>query len=159
MSSTLRSAPEASVPSALRPTVHPSPEARPFWEAAARGELIVPECPTCGPFFYPRTSCPQCGSRQLGWLRASGRGRIHAFTIQHHTSVAELREALPFITAIVELDEGPRLMSFIVGVEPDPAAIACGQPVEVAFLELDGGLALPVFRPPAGRPDWATAPR
>lgn len=132
----------------LRPTVHPSPEARPFWEAAARGELLVPVCRACAqPFFYPRTSCPRCGSRDLHWSTASGRGRLHAFTIQHHSNIAGLREAVPFVTALIELDEGPRLMSFLVDAEPDPGIFRCEQPVEVVFLELNDGLALPAFRP------------
>jgi uncharacterized OB-fold protein len=74
--------------------------------------------------------------------RASGRGRLHACCIQHTTPPAELCELLPFVTALVELEEGPRIVSRLVGVEPDPAAVRCDMPLVVDFL--DG---LPVFRP------------
>jgi len=118
-------------------------DAAPFWEAAARGELHLPWCEACdAPFFYPRTLCPRCGSRELEWRRAGGRGRLHAFCIQHTTPLPEFRELVPFVTALVELEEGPRIMSRLVGVEPDPTAIRCEMPLVVDFL--DG---LPVFRP------------
>jgi uncharacterized OB-fold protein len=118
-------------------------DADPFWEAAARRELHLPWCVPCeSPFFYPRTLCPRCGSRELEWRRASGRGRLHAFCIQHVTPLEALRDAVPFVTALVELDEGPRMLSRLVGVEPDPAAIRCEMPLVVDF---EGGL--PVFRP------------
>jgi uncharacterized OB-fold protein len=136
------------VSGALRPTVHPSPESRPFWEAASRGELVIPRCRRCEqPFFYPRSTCPLCGARDLDWMTATGLGRVHAFTVQHHTTISGLRDAVPFVTAIIELDEGPRLMSFLVEVDPDPAALSCDQLVEVVFLELDDGHSLPAFRP------------
>jgi uncharacterized OB-fold protein len=109
-------------------------DATPFWEAVARRELHLPWCLACdAPFFYPRTLCPRCGSRALEWRRASGRGRLHAFCIQR----AE-------VTALVELEEGPRMLSRLVGVEPDPAAVRCEMPLVVDFA--DG---LPVFRPAA----------
>ena len=78
----------------------------------------------------------------------SGRGRLHAFTVQHSTPVAELREAVPFVTAIVELDEGPRMMSFLVEAGSDPKALRCEVPVEVVFLpSATEGQPFPAFRP------------
>jgi uncharacterized OB-fold protein len=130
------------------PTVLPSPDAAPYWEAARRHELVLPYCEAGdGFFFYPRTACPTCGSRDLGWRRASGRGRIHSFCIQHANRLPGLSDAVPFVTIIVELEEGPRMMSILVEVEPDPTHVRCELPVEVAFLDLDDGQALPVFRP------------
>jgi hypothetical protein len=123
--------------------ISPSPDAAPFWEACERGELVLPYCLACADFFfYPRTLCPRCGSRELEWRPASGRGRLYTFCIQHQTPLPELREAVPFVTALVELEEGPRMMTLLVDVEPDPAAIRCELPVEVTFR--DGH---PVFRP------------
>ena len=120
----------------------------PFWEAASRRELALPFCTRCERFFfYPRVICPSCGSRDVEWRRASGRGRLHTFCIQHQSGLPGFRDATPFVTAIVELDEGVRLMSFLVGVDPEPGAIRCDMPVEVAFEELDDGQLLPVFRP------------
>jgi uncharacterized protein len=131
----------------VKPPVHPSPDAVPFWDAAARHELALPWCNRCAQhFFYPRTACPVCGSRDLDWRAASGRGRIHTFCIQHHSRVPGLAEATPFVTVIVELEEGPRMMSILVDVDPNPETVRCELPVQVAFLDLDDGVSLPVFR-------------
>lgn len=123
------------------PTILPSPEATPFWDAARRHELVLPHCRRCADvFFYPRTSCPRCGSRDLDWQRAGGRGVLYTYCI--HSQAAD-----PFVTAIVELAEGPRLMSYLVDVEPRPDAISCGIAVQVRFVDLPDGHALPVFAP------------
>ena len=74
-------------------------------------------------------------------------GTVYTFCIPHRSGLPGFRDATPFVTAIVELDEGPRLTTFLVDVAPDPAAIACGMRVEVAFSELEDGQVLPVFRP------------
>jgi hypothetical protein len=129
------------------PPLSPSPDALPFWEAAQRHELVLPWCNACEAFFfYPRTACPTCGSRDLAWKPASGRGTVYTFCIQHHSRVPGYADATPFVTAIVELEEGPRLMTILVDVEPDPEHVRCGLPVEVTFLDVDDGV-LPVFRP------------
>lgn len=139
----------AAMPATLpRPTVSPSPDAQEFWDGAARGELLLPWCCACAShFFYPRTACPSCGSRDLSWARASGGGRVYSFCIHHHTSIPELREALPFVTALITLDEGPRLMSFLVDVTPEPEAIRCDMPVDVTFIPSADGRTIPAFRP------------
>jgi uncharacterized OB-fold protein len=134
--------------SLLSPAISPSPDAAAFWEAAHRHELIVPFCESClNYFFYPRTLCPTCGSRDIGWRAASGRGRIYTFCIQYTNPVPGLSGAVPFVTVLVQLDEGPRLMSILIGVDPDPRAISCEMPVQVDFLDLADGHTLPVFRP------------
>ena len=134
----------------MRPPISPSPDALPFWDGARRRELVLPWCRRCvAHFFYPRTACPRCGSRDLDWRGVSGRGRVYTFSIQHQSRLPGLADATPFVTAIVELEEGPRLMTILVDVEPDPAAVRCEMPVEVSFLEVDDGNVLPVFRPAA----------
>jgi uncharacterized OB-fold protein len=131
-----------------RPTVSPSPDAAPFWEATRRRQLHLPYCIACqGFFFYPRVLCPSCGSRELEWRRVSGRGRLHSFCIHHRSALPGFRDAVPFVTALVELDEGPRLMSFLVDVDADVDAIRCDMSLEVRFVDLDDGEVLPVFRP------------
>ncbi len=128
------------------PPILPSPDAAPFWEAARRHELLLPYCEAGdGFFFYPRTACPSCGSRNVAWRRASGRGRIHAFTIQRSTRLPGLADATPLVTVIVELEEGPRLMSILLGAEPDPEHVRCDLPVQVDFVDLESE-SLPVFR-------------
>lgn len=131
-----------------RPTISLSPDAAPFWEAARRRELSLPWCERCEAFFfYPRTACPACGSRQISWRPASGRGRLYTFCIHHHPALPGFGDSLPFVTAIVELEEGPRLMTFLTGVAPDPGAITCDMPVVVDFVEVNDGHVLPIFRP------------
>lgn len=130
------------------PVIAPGPDAAPFWAAARRHELLLPYCTGCERFFfYPRTLCPRCGARSVAWRPSAGRGVVHTFCIQYRAGRPGFREATPFVTAIVELDEGPRLTTFLVDVLPDPASIACGMRVEVAFSELTDGQVLPVFRP------------
>jgi uncharacterized OB-fold protein len=130
------------------PEVSPGPDAGPFWAACRRHRLVLPFCVPCGEyFFYPRPHCPGCGSRDVDWRPVTGRGRLHTFCIQYRSGLPGFADAVPFVTAIVELDEGPRMMSFLTGVPADPAGIACEMPVEVGFLDLDGGVTLPVFHP------------
>lgn len=130
-----------------QPRITPAPDAAPFWEAARRHEWRLPYCRRCsGYFFYPRPHCPTCGSQEIEWRAASGRGRIYSFCIHYQSALPEFRDATPFVTVIVTLAEGPRLMGLLVDVPPDPAAIRCDTPVEVAFA--DGPeWSLPVFRP------------
>lgn len=141
----------ATSPALPRPALSPSPDGQPFWEASAQGELLLPYCRACARFFfYPRTLCPTCGSRDIEWRRSQGRGRLYSFCIHHHTAIPELREALPFVTALVTLDEGPRLMSFLIGVPASPDAIDCDMRLEVAFIETIDGRTIPAFRPTTG---------
>lgn len=131
-----------------RPPISPSPDALPFWEGARRRELMLPWCDRCAAhFFYPRTACPVCGSRDVDWRPASGRGHVHAFTIQPASRLPGFADAGPFVTIVVELEEGPRMMSLLTGVEADAEHVRCEMPVVVDFLEVDDGNVLPVFRP------------
>ncbi len=125
----------------------PTPETAPYWEALRRHELRVQRCDDCGEaFFYPRNVCPACLSDRLTWVPASGRGRLHSFTIVH-AGIATPPLPLPYVVAIVELDEGPRLMSNLVGVDPDPEALSCDMPVEIEFADVTDEVTLPRFRP------------
>lgn len=123
----------------------PTPETRPFWDAAKRHELVLPRCRACGRVHYfPRGVCPHCLSADLVWERASGRGTLHTFTV-----VARGQKAFPvptpYVLAIVELAEGPRMMTTLVDV--DPKAVKIGMPVIVHFRDVSDTIALPLFRP------------
>jgi uncharacterized OB-fold protein len=124
-----------------------TPETHPFWEAARRHELRLPRCRACGRhFFYPRAACPHCLSADVEWQRVSGRGTLHTFTVVHRGQ-RNFPLATPYVIAIVELAEGPRLMTNLVGIEPDAAKIRIGLPVEVVFQDVSAEIALPHFRP------------
>jgi|SRR5690348_8631289 hypothetical protein len=125
----------------------PTPETRPFWDAARRHELWLQQCGSCGRHvFYPRAACPHCMSGDLAWRHASGRGTLHTFTVVHRGQ-RNFPLATPYVIAIVELAEGPRLMTNLVGVDADPAKIRIGLPVEVVFEDVSAEIALPRFRP------------
>ena len=128
-----------------RPIPRPDAASAPYWEAAARGELVIQECPECGHRqFYPRTVCTDCGA-DPGWLTCSGRGAVHTFTVIRQNHAKPFRDELPYVVAVVELDEGPRMMGNVTGCEPDDVRI--GMPVEVYFVPADEGVAVPFWRP------------
>jgi uncharacterized protein len=129
------------------PLPRPTPESRPFWDACKSHELKVQRCRGCGDaFFYPRNVCPNCLSRDVEWIRTSGRGKLHTFSIVHAGGRHPPLE-LPFVLAVVQLEEGPRMLSNLVGVAPDPAAIRCDMPVVVEFADVTEQISLPRFRP------------
>jgi uncharacterized OB-fold protein len=128
------------------PTPVPTPETQPFWDGAAQGELRVQRCRTCGRhYFYPRPFCPKCFSEDVEWTTASGAARLVSYVINHRP-LPPFDPAQPIVVALVELAEGPRMMSNIVDVAPDPASLELDMPLTVSF-EKRGDYALPVFTP------------
>ena len=135
----------------LRPLPQPTPEAKPYWDGLREDKLMLPRCRQCRrAFFYPRVLCPFCHASDIEWFQASGRGRLYSFEILHQQFNRAFKVKLPCVLAMVELEEGPRLLSNLVGVEPDPAKIRCDIPVEVVFEKLTDELTLPLFRPAGG---------
>ena len=140
------------MPEYAGPIPVPTPETRPFWEAARRHQLCLPRCRPCAALvFFPRAVCPGCLGADLEWQRLSGRGTLHTFTVVHR-GLKGFPLGPPYVIAMVELAEGPRLMTNLVGVDPDPAKIRIGMAVEVVFEDVSADIALPRFRPAgAGR--------
>lgn len=129
------------------PKPKPTPESLPFWEATRAGKLLLQRCGDCHvAYFYPRALCPHCMSRNVAWFEASGRGTLHTYVISHRPGRSAPLPP-PYVVAIVELEEGPRMMTNLVGVEPDPEKIVCDTPVEVVFDAIDDEITLPRFRP------------
>jgi uncharacterized OB-fold protein len=119
---------------------------RPFWEAAKRHELVMPRCTTCDHlFFYPRSECPRCFSATLEWVRVSGRGRLHSFTIVYQPANAAFRDSAPYVYAVVQLDEGPRLVSNVV--QCDPEAVRVDMPLVAVFDAVTPEWTLVKFKP------------
>ena len=111
-----------------------TPEAKPFWDGCRAERLMLPRCEECGHvFFYPRILCPRCHSRRIGWMQASGRGTLHSFEIAYQAFQKAWKIKPPYVLAMVQLEEGPRMMSNLINVEPSPKAIRCDMPVEVVF--------------------------
>jgi uncharacterized protein len=125
----------------------PTPETQHFWDGTRLGELRLQRCTQCAkPYFPPRPFCPACGARDVEVFRASGRGRLFSYVI-HHRPVPGFTP--PYAIAVVELEEGPRLMTNITGCPQTPEALVLDMPVEVAFEKLDDEITLPLFRPAA----------
>jgi uncharacterized OB-fold protein len=109
-----------------------------------RGELHIQRCRSCSSHvFYPRSVCPTCMSGELEWVEARGTGTVHTFTIQHRDPPGFEGQA-PFVVAIIELDEGVRLMSRVMG-EPDDVSV--GMAVRVEFASIADSFQVPVFVP------------
>ncbi len=129
-----------------KPLPVPSPETQPFWDACARRELTLPFCTACAQFFfYPRAFCPRCFGDAIEWRRCTGRGTLYTFAIQYRPQMIGFTP--PYVTAIVQLEEGPRMMTTLVGVTPSPEAIRCDMPVEVTWEQASDEITLPLFRP------------
>lgn len=133
----------------------PQPESDFYWEKCREGELWLRNCTDCNrAFFYPRDICPfpECFSRATEWIQSSGRGTLHTFAIVHRAPTPAFRSKTPYITAVVELEEGARMPTWLVGIdfaesEIRPDAVQCGMPVAVTFEPLDDNITLPMFRP------------
>ena len=122
-----------------------TPETERFWEATKDEKLLVRRCEDCGDaHHYPRSRCPFCFSANVEWTEASGDGTVYTYTVTHQNG-EPYDEATPYVLAYVELDEGPRMMTNVVGVEPDDVYV--GQEVTVVFDETEDGYALPRFTP------------
>ena len=129
------------------PTPEPrvTPETEAYWDAASEGRLLVGYCVDCEEhFFYPRRHCPRCGFGEAEYVEAEGTGTVHARTIVRQAGGA-FAEATPYVLAYVELDEGPRMLTNVVGA--DPETVDVGDRVEVTFDAVDEDVALPRFRP------------
>lgn len=121
----------------------PSAATTRYWEAANEGRLELPRCRDCGEWvFYPREWCPHCHGTDLEWTEASGDGVVYTYTVLHSTPVDAYVEAVPYVLAVVELVEGPRMMANVVGC--DPTDVEVGSEVSVTF-ERREGQALPQF--------------
>jgi uncharacterized OB-fold protein len=129
-----------------------TPEAKPYWDGLKSRTLMLPRCGDCGhTFFYPRVLCPVCHSRAISWVQASGRGKLHAFGIAHQTFNKAYKVPPPYVLAMIELEEGPRMLSNLINVKPDPRTIKCDMPVEVVFHTLTDDVTLPLFQPAGAR--------
>ena len=119
---------------------------RPFWDGAKRHELMLPRCQRCDrPFFYPREVCPVCLSSDIDWIRASGRGRLHSFTVIHQPANPAFAPDVPYIYAMIQLEEGPRMISNLVECAPEDARV--DMPVVAMFDDVTPEVTLVKFRP------------
>ncbi|MFD3718743.1 Zn-ribbon domain-containing OB-fold protein [Streptomyces sp. NPDC058674] len=123
---------------------------RPYWDAAAEGRLLVRRCAACGrAHHYPREFCPFCwaGEEQVAWEAASGAATLYTWSVVHRNDLPPFGCRVPYTAAVVDLAEGPRMMTEVVDCEA--ADLAVGMPLAVTFREAEAGVAVAVFRPAA----------
>jgi uncharacterized protein len=124
----------------------PTPDTQPFWDGCAAGELRIQRCLECGkPYFYPRPICPACGSNRVEWFTASGYATLYSYVINYRPAPGFEDEA-PYAIAVVQLAEGPRMMTNLVGVPNTPEDLILDMPLQVTF-EQRGDVSLPLFAP------------
>ncbi len=123
-------------------------EAAPFWDATREGRLLVQWCTSCDcGVFYPRVFCPHCaaGADALEWRTASGRATVYAAVVENRPEAAgaKFSGGEPYCVALVDLEEGVRMLTNVVGCPPDE--VSCGMPVTVTWEPLSDGRRLPLF--------------
>ena len=129
-----------------KPLPQVSPEMAPFFEAAHRRQLVVQRCAGCGALRFPaRSICSACLSREATWIPVSGRGTVFSFAIMHQAVHPGFAAETPYAVVVIQLDEGPRLLSNLV--DCPPADVRIGRPVEVVFDDVTPEVTLPKFRP------------
>jgi uncharacterized OB-fold protein len=131
-----------------KPLPQADPVTAPFWESVKAHEMKIQRCNDTGKFFfYPRGMSPFTLSDNISWEPVSGKGRVHAFSIVYNNRAPGFADEIPYVVAMIELDEGPRMMSNLIDIEPDPDHVKIGMPVEVVYDDVTDEVTLPKFRP------------
>lgn len=127
----------------VKPLPEITPDGEPFWKGTKRHELLMPRCDDCGRmFFYPRSRCVYCFSTNIRWEKVSGKGSIFSYTIVHRTPFEGFD--VPYVLAVIKLDEGPMLLSNLIDCELEKIAI--GDSVEVVFEDVTEEITLAKFK-------------
>ncbi len=127
------------------PLPTPTPETRHFWEGTRAGELRLQRCTACEKAYYPpRPFCPACGSRKVEVFRSSGRGFLYSYVIHQRPAPGFTP---PYSIAVVELEEGPRMMTNIIGVPQTPEALQLDMKVKAVFAKQNDAISLVHFTP------------
>ena len=132
---------------ATGPLPQPDPITQPYWDSLIAHAMQLQRCVDCAKWvFYPRAVCPHCFGPRLDWRQVSGRAALHSFTIVHRAPTPELQAEAPYVVALVELEEGVRLMVRLTDVAPDPTALRIGTPLQLDYGDVTPDMTLPVFR-------------
>lgn len=118
---------------------------REFWLNCSRNKLILQRCSECATTqYYPRAICTNCGSKNLEWVESAGKGIVYSYTVIHRAPSPAFDKYVPYVLAIIQLNEGPKMMSNIVACDPNDIRI--GMEVEVDFEKRAGEVGIPVFK-------------
>ena len=121
-------------------------ETKPFWDSCRRGQLVIQRCVDCGQYqWYPRGICADCWTDTIEWVQASGRGTVWTYTVTQQNRTTGFAEMVPYVLALVELEEGVRMFTNIVDCNPRDVHI--GMAVEVTFQTATPQITIPYFKP------------
>lgn len=123
-------------------------ETLPYWEACRREELLIQRCDSCAQYqFYPRAICAHCWVGNVQWVKSTGRGTVWTFTVTYQNRSPGFSDEVPYVLALVELEEGIKMFTNIIQCEPRNVYI--GMPVEVTFIKATNNVTIPYFKPVA----------
>lgn len=126
------------------PLPRPTSLSGPHWQGCREGKLLVQRCNNCGScIFIPQPRCTQCQSGALAWVQSTGRGTVYSFTVVHRPPKPQFE--VPYVVAIIELEEGWHMLSNIVDCPVDEVRV--DMPVQVTFREMNEEITLPYFEP------------
>ncbi len=130
----------------IKPLPRVNDDNKEFWAGSKRHQLRFQRCQSCGHVRWPASLfCPMCLGRDTEWIVSEGKGRVYTYAVYHVAYHPGFEKELPYVVAIVELEEGPRLLTNIVGCQPDE--VRCEMPVEVTWEDITEEISLPKFRP------------
>ena len=123
-----------------------TPLTEPYWAGARRGELLIQRCSVCGHVWHPPLPrCPECHGASHSWIPVSGRGQVYTYTVVYHATHIAMKDKVPYISALIQLEEGPRVLTNLVHCAEDDVTV--GMPVHVVFEPLTDEIWLPQFEP------------
>lgn len=129
-----------------KPLPRPAAESQPFWDGAREHKLMIQKCADCGKFWFPPSvHCVHCLSRNFSWEEVSGKGKVFSFVVFERLYHKGWEGEVPYAVAVIELDEGPRLLSGITGIAPHD--VRCDMAVKVVFDDVTDEVTLPKFAP------------
>ena len=129
-----------------KPIPEVNPETKPFWDGCKAHELRFQKCLDCGHVRWPPSMvCPECLAHQTEWITSGGKGVVYSYAVYHRAFHPAFKDDLPYVTAVVELEEGPHLVTNIIGCKTD--AVRCDMPVEVSWEDITDEFSLPKFKP------------
>jgi uncharacterized OB-fold protein len=130
--------------SSLIPLPQPSIETEQFWKAIQERRFVMPKCDACGTVSFPPTvACGNCAKTAFTWTEMSGRGKVYSFVVYHRVYHPAFKDKVPYVVAVVDLEEGPRIISNIVGIPI--ADVVCDMPVTVVYDDARDGYLIPKF--------------
>jgi uncharacterized protein len=136
------------MPEYNKPIPVPSAESQAYWDGLRDRKLLMPRCDACGKYWFPPSLlCPHCNATNWTWTSTSGRGRIFSYVVYHRIYHPGFADEVPYAVAVIELDEGPRMVSNVIGIAPDK--LACDLRVQVVYQPITDTITLPKFKPAA----------